>query len=316
MGSECNKMVKIGFLFAGQGAQSVGMGKSYYDTFPQAKAVFERASDVLGLDVAELCFQGPEEKLKQTVNTQIAIFTTSMAILESIKTRVPQISPAVCCGLSLGEYAALVASGVSSFQTTMEVVKKRGALMEEAANNNPGGMVSVIGLCEEVVEEIASQTDVDVANYNSPEQIVLSGKKDNIQKAHDMALEKGAKKAVVLNVGGAFHSRLMKEASDGMRQVLAAVEFKNPSTLFIPNVSAEPIADSDTIKQYLIDQVAQSVKWTQTINYCAKLGIQTFLEIGPGKVLKGLARRTDKSLNVIACENLDALDEISALVTE
>lgn len=310
MGGERIKMVNYGFIFPGQGAQSVGMGKDYYDNSPAAKAIFDKADEVLGFSLSKLCFEGPEEDLRQTINAQVAIFTVSMAILAALKEKNPDINPVVNCGLSLGEYSALVSAGCMEFEDALKLVRKRGELMECAANDNPGSMVSVIGLDDEICVEVAKAADVDVANFNCPGQIVLSGLKENVQKAHDLAVEKGARKAVMLNVSGAFHSRLMQPAADGMKEVLADVALNVPEGKFIPNVTAENESDVDAIKDGLVKQVSGSVKWTQTMQLLHKEGIVDYLEVGPGKVLKGLARRVDRSLNVISLEKYEALASI------
>lgn len=303
-------MVKIGFLFPGQGAQYVGMGKDFYEQISVAKKIFDRASEIIDTDIPALCFDGPEDVLTQTTHAQVAIFTTSIAILESIKTAYPALRPVLNCGLSLGEYAALVSAGCLDFETALRVVQKRGALMEEAAREQPGSMVSIIGLDEAACNQIARDCVVDVANYNSPEQIVLSGKTDNIVLARDLAVAKGAKKAVLLNVSGAFHSRLMEPAACGMRSVLESVNLHVPSAGFIPNVKAKFETDPDAIKVSLISQVSNSVKWTQSIKFASDNGVKKYLEIGPGKVLKGLARRIDKELSVESIGSVDAIDSI------
>jgi [acyl-carrier-protein] S-malonyltransferase len=307
-------MVKIGFIFPGQGAQSVGMGKDFYSSYPVAKNTFDHASDILGFDIKEVCFNGPEEELTQTVNAQVAIFTTSVAILKTISTQFPALKPSVSCGLSLGEYSALVSADVIDFETALRVVRQRGLLMEDAAKKNPGTMVSLIGLSEEMCREVARESATDVANYNSTEQIVLSGSKDAICLAHDIALAKGAKKAIMLNVSGAFHSRLMEPAAIGMKAVLSDVTLHVPATGFVPNVKASFEMDPIVIKNHLISQVSNSVKWTQTMQFLSAQGNKKFLEIGPGKVLKGLARRIDKDMQVESISSVADLSLIENLV--
>ena len=306
-------MVKLGFLFPGQGAQTVGMGRDIYESSPRARTIFDRANTIIGSDVTNLCFNGPEETLKQTVNAQVAIFTTSIALLEGIKERYPQLTPSINCGLSLGEYSALVSAGVLDFTTALRIVKRRGEIMEHAAQANPGGMVSIIGLAEAVCREIARECDVDVANYNSPRQSVLSGMMEQIEKAREVAMAKGAKKAVVLNVSGAFHSRLMEPAAGEMQQVLADIDFQVPQSGFIPNVTATSEDNGEKIKNNLVHQVSRSVQWTQTMQYSVSQGVKHFLEIGPGKVLKGLARRINKEIIVISCETVEHISDIETL---
>jgi len=309
-------MVKIGYLFPGQGAQTVGMGKDFYDNSSQARAIFDKANELVDFDLCELCFNGPEEKLTQTINAQIAIFTTSIAIHAAITEMYPDVLPALTCGLSLGEYSALVAAGILDFETALSIVIKRGALMEQAATNNPGGMISIIGLNEEQCREVAQECELDVANYNSPEQIVLSGNKDNIQRAQEVATAKGAKKGVVLNVSGAFHSQLMSNAAQGMNDVLANIVLQQPTTGFIPNVTGAFELDVKNIKELLVKQVDSSVKWTHTMQYALKQGVADYLEIGPGKVLKGLARRIDKNISVVSIDKWDALSAIETVLSK
>jgi [acyl-carrier-protein] S-malonyltransferase len=303
-------MVKVGFLFPGQGAQYVGMGKDFYEQSPVAKKIYETASHIIKKDLTELCFNGPEDVLTRTVNNQVAIFTTSIAILETLKEAYPDLKPTLNCGLSLGEYSALVSSGSMNFETALRVVYERGLLMEKAASDQPGSMVSVIGLDQDACSQIARDCIVDIANFNSPEQIVLSGKKESVVLARDLALAKGAKKAIVLNVSGAFHSRLMESAARGMRTVLDPVEVHVPSSGFIPNVKAAYETDPSAIKAGLISQVSNSVKWTQSVQFASGNGIKKYLEIGPGKVLKGLLRRIDKELSV---ESIGSFDSIASL---
>ncbi len=307
-------MVKVGFLFAGQGAQAVGMGRDVYEASASARAIFDKANNITQSDIANLCFNGPQELLTQTINAQVAIFTTSVAILEVIKERFPQLKPSLNCGLSLGEYSALVSAGILDFETALGIVKKRGELMERAAAENPGGMVSIIGLGEEQCREVAQECDVDVANYNSPEQIVLSGLKQNVETARDSALAKGAKKGIILNVSGAFHSRYMNSAAHGMKDILSGAMLKQPTSGFIPNVKGVFENNVDEIKNDLVQQVSNSVKWTHTMQFASSQGAKHFLEIGVGKVLKGLARRIDKDLSVLSVENMKQIEEIGEFV--
>jgi len=308
-------MVTCGFIFPGQGAQFVGMGRDVYEASARARAVYTRAHELSGTDVAHLCFEGPAEVLTQTVNAQMAIFTMSCALREVIAERFPALRPAVTCGLSLGEYPALVAAGIFDFDTALRIVQKRGALMEKAATASPGGMVSVIGLPETDCREVAAACDVDVANFNSPEQIVLSGLKEHIARAQEAAVARGAKKAIILNVSGAFHSRLMAPAAEGMQAVLKDVTPAKPQTLFVPNVTGEAEGNPAVIKAHLVAQVTQSVQWTKSMQYAAANGVRHFLEIGPGNVLKGLARRINKELSVLSVQSVSQLDELESFLT-
>jgi len=315
-------MKKIAFLFAGQGAQYVGMGKDLYESFPESKAVFDKADQVLGFSISELCFAGPLEKLTQTRNCQPAILTASIAALAAFKLAVSyELSlPAgeagavsYVAGLSLGEYSALVAAEAISFEDAVCLVRRRGEFMEEAAQNKPGRMLSIIGLGLDKVKEICSQANTEVANINCPGQIVISGGIKEIEAAAKVAQDFGAKRIVALEVSGAFHSSFMKEASDKLAGELEKIKINPPKIPIVSNVTAKPVTKAEEIKDNLIKQVACSVLWDDSIKFILSKNVTTFFEFGPGKVLKGLMRRIDEKAGVI---NIEKKEDIQKGVME
>ncbi len=292
------------------------MGKEIYENFPAARNLFERANQILGFPISKLCFEGPENELSLTINAQPAIFVTSLAIWEAIKTQHAGFSPSATCGLSLGEFSSLVAAGALKFEEGLKLVQKRGEWMHEAGQKYLGTMCSVIGLDEKVCEEISRLAGVGIANYNSPDQMVLSGTIAGIEKASLLAKEKGAKKVIPLKVSGAFHSTLMKEAQEKLTKELARVAIQFPHIPFLPNVLGDFLPSGKDIRACLSEQVTHSVRWTQTIRAMYGRGIRLALEMGPGKVLKGLAKRTVEDLTVNSAENSEDIQKILALFTE
>ncbi|MDA9101078.1 ACP S-malonyltransferase [Omnitrophica bacterium] len=305
---------KIGFLFPGQGAQHVGMGKDLYDTFPAAKNIFDRADNLLGFSVKKLCFEGPEDELTRTRGAQPAIFVHSLAMLAVLDEKHPDLKPAFVAGLSLGEFTALVAGKALSFDDGLKLVQKRAEAMEQAAQNHPGTMASILGLNQAQCEEIAAEAGCQVANLNAPDQIVLSGTEPAIDKACAAAEAKGAKRAIKLKVGGAFHSALMKEAQDELRNALSETSVTSPECLFIPNVTAQAVSDPDEIKSLLSRQLTSPVRWVETMARASETGIGQFIEVGPGKVLKGLAKRSQRDLKIVPCSGPSDLAEIERLL--
>ena len=303
-------MVDCAYVFPGQGAQYPGMGKDLYNNYDVAKEAFEQANRALGFDIAKICFEGPAEELTKTENCQPAILTVSIAAFKAFRIQNKRFEPRIMLGLSLGEYSALVASGALAFGDAVRLVRLRGQFMEEAARQFPGKMLSVIGLPFETVEEISKEAGCEVANLNCPGQVVLSGSVESIDKAAVISKQKGAARAMALNVSGAFHSSLMSQAGQRLREEIAKVSFFEPEIPVVSNVNATPEADPEDIKENLIDQVSCPTRWEESVRYVASKKINTFLEIGPGKVLKGLIKRIDPSLLVHNIENSEDIKSL------
>lgn len=288
--------MKTAFIFPGQGAQSVGMGKDLYDNFEAAKAVFDKADEVLGRSISQICFDGPEEELKQTINTQPAILTTSIAALEALKSKL-SIKPAFVAGHSLGEYGALYEAGVLNLDETIELISKRAEAMSKIKG---GSMAAVLNLGEDKVAECLKEANstgyVAVANYNSPEQVVITGEDEAVKKASELMSAAGAKRVIPLAVSGAFHSELMKSASEEFNQSVSKITPKDAKVSVITNVDAEITTSGADFKEKMPKQIYSSVHWTQTIQKMIANGVDTFIEIGPGKVLAGLNRKIDSSV--------------------
>lgn len=312
---------KIAVLFPGQGAQSVGMGKDLYDTYGIAKNVYDTADKILGKSITTLCFEGPEEDLKQTVNTQPCIVTTSIAALESFKSEL-NISPDYTAGHSLGEYCAMYASGVMSLETTLRAIQKRADLMGQTKG---GAMAAILnapeGSVEEAIKEASSVGYVDVANYNSPVQVVITGDEAAVAKAGEILLAKGARRVVPLAVSGAFHSKFMENAGKEFEGFVKDLELNNAIVPVITNVDASATSEASEFKKKMPRQIYSSVHWTQTIQKMREEGVEIFIEIGPGKVLAGLNKKIApeaKVFNVFDKASLEstinALKEELALV--
>jgi len=293
-------MVEIAYIFPGQGAQFVGMGKDLYDNFPASKEIFDKANSILKIDIKKLCFEGPQEELSTTANSQSAILTMSIAALRAYESSPlsSQYIPKFSLGLSLGEYTALVAAGTVSFEDALVLVKKRGECMEEASRKNPGKMVCVLGMELKAVEDLCRGIGCEIANLNCPGQVVVSGKTNNVELFSSLAKDKGAKRVVMLNVSGPFHSSLMTSACDKLKDYIDKVQFYPPKLNFISNVDAQIQSLPEKIKDNLVKQVNSKTLWEESVKLAALSGIKTFLEIGPGTVLKGLFKKIDPKLEV------------------
>lgn len=302
MGLLCHKMVRTAFIFPGQGSQYAGMGQEIYHKHKVARQVFEEAQSCLDFDLIKICFEGPKEQLSRTDISQPAILTASIALLKVFQELNPQIKPGVLAGLSLGEYSALTACGSFDFKDAVKLVRKRGQFMEEAARLNPGKMLSIIGLEREAVEEICRDSGTEIANLNCPGQIVISGRKENIEEALKKAQEKKAKMAVVLDVSGPFHSSLMESAGLSLGKELEKIKLSPAVIPVVSNVTADYETEVCEIKKNLVTQVAHAVHWQDSMRLLIQDGFTEFFEIGPGKVLKGLMRRIDSSVAVVNIE--------------
>lgn len=305
-------MSKVALLFPGQASQYVGMGKDLYEASDAVRRLYELAADEMGYDIARLSFEGPAEELKQTRFTQPAILLHSLAVLTILGEDLPAFDYAA--GHSLGEYGALAAAGAMTPEQAVKAVVRRAALMEEACRRRPGTMAAIMGLDMEKVEQVCAEASaagvVVPANYNSGIQIAVSGAVEGVDRAIELAKAAGAKRAMKLEVGGAFHSPLMEPAREGLQAYLATATIGSPTHPVIANVTAGPVTESGRIRELLVEQVTAPVKWAQTMQYLAQQGVTTIYEIGPGKVLAGLAKR---DLNPETTVNLDTLADIEAL---
>lgn len=311
-------MAKLAVIFPGQGAQSVGMGKSLFENSDKAKDVFETANRVLGKCISDICFEGPEETLQQTINTQPAILTTSLAAFEALKSKL-NLNIDYTAGHSLGEYAAMYTAGVFSLEDILKLIAKRAELMNKAATSTKGTMAAVLGLNKEKIEEVLTSVSgiVSVANFNSPEQIVITGEIEAVNSAMEKLKEAGAKRVIPLSVSGAFHSELMKEAGEEFKIFVNEFNAHDANIPVITNVDADITTNADDFKNKMPEQIYSSVYWTQTIQKMISLGVDTFVEVGPGKVLAGLNKKINaevKTYNVYDFDSLNATIEALQLV--
>ncbi len=301
--------VKAAYVFPGQGSQAVGMGKDLYDNFPSVRTVFDAADKALGYSLSKICFEGPEEELKQTLNAQPAILTVSYACLIAAREANPNgaLPPAsYVAGHSLGEYTALAASGMLDFATALKLARERGHLMQEAGTVRPGSMAAVLGVEEADLAKIAAEAGVVIGNVNCPGQLVLSGDKDKVSAAVAMVQARKGK-AIPLAVSAAFHSPLMAPAVPGMKAAFATADFGKANIPVVANTTAVAVATPEAVKEELINQITNCVQWQKSVEFMIKNGVNTFIEMGPGKVLTGCIKRIDKNARLVNISDMKSV---------
>ena len=301
-------MSRIAFIYPGQGAQVCGMGQDFYEKTETGKKVFDLATEILGFSMPELCFE-KNDRLDITEYTQAAMVTTSIAMTKVLEEN--GVKPDVTAGLSLGEYCALYAAGVMSEKDAIATVRQRGILMQEAVPVGQGAMAAVLAMDASAIEEVIADIDgVQIANYNCPGQIVISGKKEAVETACEKLKEAGAKRTIMLNVSGPFHSKMLTGAGEKLGEVLAQVEVHKPQIPYVANVTASYVTEADEVKPLLTRQVSSSVRWQQSVETMLADGVDTFIEIGPGKTLAGFMRKIDRSAKVYNVEKLEDVQKV------
>lgn len=305
-------MAKAAYVFPGQGSQQVGMGADLYHTSSPAREVFDETDAILGFPLSRLCFEGPEEELTKTHNVQPAVLATSIACLRTAqRTNNNDLpSPSLIAGHSLGEYTALVAANVLSLGDAVSLVRERGRLMHEAGQKNPGGMLAIMGLDLEAIEEICLRSKCDISNINCPIQTVISGAVESLAEAKELARARGALRLIPLKVSGAFHSSLMEPVVDEFSEVISTFVLQPPTIPIIANVTTQILTDTDSIKEELLEQLRHCIQWQSSIEYMIHSGVTSFYEIGPGKVLCSLIKRTSAKIQVL---NISGIEDIIQL---
>ena len=307
-------MSKIAFIFPGQGAQVCGMGQEFYEQTETGKEVFDKASELLGFSVPELCFE-KNDRLDLTEYTQPAMVTASIAMTKVFVEKTG-ITPSVTAGLSLGEYAAMAAAGVMSWEDAIATVRQRGILMQEAVPAGLGAMAAVLAMDAQKIEKVIAPIDgVQIANYNCPGQIVISGRKEAVAEASERLKEAGAKRVLPLNVSGPFHSSMLTEAGEKLGKVLENVEVHTPQIPYVANVTAEYVTDEKEVKPLLKKQVSSSVRWEQSIRRMIADGVDTFIEIGPGKTLTGFMKKIDRNVKALNIEKMEDIEKVKEALT-
>jgi [acyl-carrier-protein] S-malonyltransferase len=305
-------MSKIAFIFPGQGAQYCSMGQDFYEKTEIGKEVYDKASELLGFSMPELCFE-KNDRLDITEYTQAAMVTTSIAMMRVLEAE-KGIKPSVVAGLSLGEYCALAAAGVMSVEDAIKTVRQRGILMQEAVPKGLGAMAAILSMEASEIEEVLSGMEgVQIANYNCPGQIVISGIKEKVEEANEKLLGAGAKRAIMLNVSGPFHSDMLIGAGEKLGMVLDKVDIKDPVIPYVSNVTAQYVTNKSVVKELLKKQVSSSIRWQQSVETMLTDGVDTFIEIGPGKTLAGFMKKIKRDANVFNIEKLEDLDKLSVL---
>jgi len=301
-------MDKTALLFAGQGAQYVGMGRDFAEQFPSTKKWLDRSKELLGFDLPAVCFNGPEADLIRTENAQPAIFLISWIALQLLEERLPEVEYQAAAGLSLGELTALTAAEVFTFEDGLLIARQRGRFMQEACDITQGAMAAILGLNADKMHEVCIQAHVEMANLNCPGQIVISGESEKVAKACELAKAAGAKRAVMLPVAGAYHSRLMASAQPKVEAMLNSLQMNKPVMLVIANVSARPHTEPPDIRARLTDQVVSSVRWEASIRYLIEQGFTRFIELGPGAILGGFVKRIDKNVRTYTVADVPSLE--------
>lgn len=307
---------KVAYVFPGQGAQYVGMGRDLYDSYDSARSVFNQADKALGFPLSQLCFNGPDDELRQTINAQPAIVTVSLAFLSAIRNSADNKSlptPAFVAGHSLGEYSALAAAGVVDFATVIYLTRQRGRFMHQAGMETPGGMAAIIGLDETSLADICNQSGTRIANFNCPGQLVISGDINSLKKAMELAEAKGAHRVVPLQVSGAFHTHHMQPAADSLAEIIATISFNEPEIPIVANTTANEITTAEMVKEELLNQLCNGVQWQCSIEYMITNGVTTFIEIGPGKVLSGLIKRINRNVKTINIGDAEAITKLASI---
>lgn len=300
----------VGYLFAGQGAQYIGMGKDLYQAFPESKKIFDSAEETLGFDLKRPCFEGPQDLLRPTSISQPAILTVSIAAFEAFRARSSVIA-VLAAGLSLGEYGALVAAGSLSFTDALRLVRQRGRIMDEASRRSPGEMAAVLDLPLKEVREICLKTKAEIANINCPGQVVISGKVKAVDEAADLCVQAGAKRVIKLEVSGGFHSSLMRQASGEFEKILQNTQIIAPVIPVVSNYTAEAQHSAEQIKKNLVCQMYSAVRWEDSMRFMLSQGVSNFFEFGPGRVLKGLMRRINPEAQVVTVEKKEDVLSLS-----
>ena len=305
-------MSKIAFVFPGQGSQTIGMGQELFEKYDIAKELFKKADDVLGFSIKDMCFNGPEEDLRKTFNTQPAILTVSVICYEILKQH--GVLPEIVAGHSLGEYSALVAAGTLKFEDAVHLVRQRGTFMQEAVPIGQGGMAAILGLERTIIIDICNKVSaefelVQAVNFNCPGQVVIAGTSNGVEKACELLKEAGARKTVILPVSAPFHSALMKPASEKLALALDKITLNNALIPVVANVSGKILVEAKAIKVSLIEQAASPVKWEDCVAEMQKFGADLFIEVGPGKVLNGFNKKIDKEITNFNVENIESLEK-------